>query len=226
MKLLVLFLSQLLCPVAWAQTSQEAQPSFQQAPTVPPDPSQPTQLPPSSPPATTLTVPGPNEVPIIVPAPAAVFPTAEPEPITFPVENPTNNQATAVPSELSKDRFLYDPTIGRDPFKIPLINVDKLTRAEPIVNEDSLEGAEIPDGVKVLAIIYDSRKPRALVEKISNKKPYLVFNKSRLGIGGGVVSEIREDEIVVVRSIETEGQTAVENIILRLNDKKKKEERK
>ncbi len=210
MKLLVLFLSlsQLLCPAGLAQTPQPTEPS------------------PSSPPTTTLTAPSPNEAPLVVPAPTAVFPSTELEPITFPIANPTNNQATAVPSELSKDRFLYDPTIGRDPFKIPMINVDKITRAEPVVNEDSLEGAEIPDGVRVLAIIFDSRKPRALVEKISNKKPYLVFNKSRLGIGGGVVSEIREDEIVVVRSIETEGQTAVENIILRLKDKKKKEEHK
>ncbi len=139
--------------------------------------------------------------------------------------NQNENQATVVPSEVITDKFQYDPTIGRDPFKIPLVNVDKF-KPVPIINEDSLEGASIPDGVKVLAIIYDPKKPRALVQKLSNSKSYTVFNKSRLGEGGGIVSEIREDEIIIVRSVETEGQAVIENVVLRLKDKKRKIESK
>ena len=155
-----------------------------------------------------------NPVP---PVPGAAAPSLQ--------QNQNDNQATVVPSEVITDKFQYDPTIGRDPFKIPLVNVDKF-KPVPIVNEDSLEGASIPDGVKVLAIIYDQKKPRALVQKLSNSKSYTVFNKSRLGEGGGIVSEIREDEIIVVRSVETEGQTVIENVVLRLKDKKRKIESK
>jgi len=145
---------------------------------------------------------------------------------------PGENQATVVPPEgeipgdPSKDKFYYDETVGRDPFKMPAINTGKGAGNEPIINEDSLEGAPIPDGVKILAIIYDPNKPRALVQKLSNKATYVVFLKSRLGEGGGIVAEIREDEIVVVRSIETEGQTTVENIILRLNNDQDKKRTK
>ena len=172
--------------------------------------------------------PNPQAAPTSTPAlPATIPVTTETPPQQAPqVGISFENQATAVPPEMGKDKFYYDPTVGRDPFKIPMINVGPLNRAEPVVNEDSLEGASIPEGVRVLAIIYDSKKPRALVQKLSNKKSYLVFNKSRLGVGGGVVSEIREDEIVVVRSQETDGQTTVEHIVLRLNDKKHKNEPK
>ncbi len=200
MKLMFLLFTLLSGFVLWAQTPQD--PSMASPP---PDPSG-TQAP-------AMTIP--SSIPVNMDMPAPPPPTASIE-----------NQATVLPPDANKDKFFYDPTIGRDPFKIPMINVGPLNRAEPIINEDSLEGVSIPEGVRVLAIIYDSKRPRALVEKLSNKKSYLVFMKSRLGIGGGVVSEIREDEIVVVRSIETEGQTNVEHIVLRLNDKKRKTDTK
>ncbi len=160
-----------------------------------------------------------------VPAPTASDAAVPGVPMPSFQPNQNDNQATVVPSEVITDKFQYDPTVGRDPFKIPLVNVDKF-KPVPVVNEDSLEGAPIPDGVKVLAIIYDQKKPRALVQKLSNSKSYTVFNKSRLGEGGGIVSEIREDEVIVVRSVETEGQTVIENIVLRLKDKKRKIESK
>lgn len=186
-----------------------------------PTPSPPTQPTPQSTPQLS-----PGEVTTTVPIPPP--PTSNPDVASpalpmpsFPQQNQSDNQATVVPAEVIPDKFQYDPTVGRDPFKIPIVNVDKF-KSSPVINEDSLEGAPIPNGVKVLAIMYDSKKPRALVRKLSNGKSYAVFNKSRLGEGGGIVSEIREDEIVVVRSVETEGQTVIENIVLRLKDKKRK----
>lgn len=208
MKLMFLFFTFLSGFVLWAQTPPEPY-----AAPPPPGPSEPAVPPPPA--ATSIPVTIPSSIPVNMDIPADQTPGVSIE-----------NQATAVPLDPNKDKFFYDPTIGRDPFKIPMINVGPLNRAEPVINEDSLEGASIPEGVRVLAIIYDSKKPRALVEKLSNKKSYLVFTKSRLGIGGGVVSEIREDEIIVVRSVETEGQTNVEHIVLRLNDKKRKNDTK
>lgn len=213
MKLMFLIFSFLSAMVLWAQTP----------PTTLPVPSPPTAPPPGAQQAQpTATEPGtiPSSIPVNIEAPPP--PGGAPAQLGISMDN----QATALPPDPQKDKFFYDPTIGRDPFRVPMVNIGPIKTGDIIINEDSLEGASIPEGVRVLAIIYDPKRPRALVEKLANKKSYLVFNKSRLGIGGGVVSEIREDEIVVVRSIETDGQTNVEHVILRLNEKKKKNEAK
>lgn len=171
------------------------------------------QTPPAAPAEQQVTTPPPS-----VP-PGSSAPSIPQSPAAQIESSLSENQATATQPEMSNDKYFYDETEGRDPFRIPRNVITTPGGVTIVENEDSLEGAPIPSGVKVLAIIYDSRKPRALIRKLSSGKTYTAYVKSRVGQGGGIVKEITEDEVVIQRSVEVEGETKVEIVSLKLNDK-------
>lgn len=107
---------------------------------------------------------------------------------------------------LKAEVLVYDADSGRDPFLRP--------QAKDVVifNPDSLEGVEIPSGVQVIAIAYDSKNPRALMLRVSDKKTYTVYKGTRIGVSGGVVESITEDTVTVRQDVEVDGRKVTERV--------------
>lgn len=178
--------------------------------------------------ADTKTAPEANPV-VPPPPPTSEVPSgaAAPEPSAVPPSAPAAAEATPPPvpgsssSEgsaffLPKDGYTYDPTGKRDPFKVfkilrsaggDRINADPESM-EPLQRWDL-------DRLQVVGILWDVRKPRAMVRD-PDGVVYTVTKNSKMGRNEGFVAVIREGELVVIETRFEEGNAVKEPRVLEL----------
>lgn len=133
-------------------------------------------------------------------------------------EAPPNEPGATAPT----DAFVYDPTGKRDPFEPDLpreaIQQPKVIQETPVTQEETaeqqtpkqtrpLEPLEAYDlsQLKVSAIIWDTKNPRAMITDPQRGTHYVKL-KTRIGRHNGFIAAIREGEIVVVEYGQENGQ--------------------
>lgn len=96
-------------------------------------------------------------------------------------------------------KYQYDPTGRRDPFKPFKLNQNlKLNLVSPIEKWDL-------DEFSVVGIMWGGKEPRAMI-KDPDGQMYTVNKKSKIGKNNGQVIKIREGEIVVVETTQHDGE--------------------
>lgn len=118
-----------------------------------------------------------------------------------------------IPQFAADDQYHYDPTGRRDPFQPyrkfrPTPSTVKIDSSDPLQRWDLAR-------FSIVAIMWEVRNPRAMI-KDPEDKTYLIQKSTKIGRNGGQVIAIREGEVVVVESIETEGVVTKEVKILEL----------
>lgn len=126
---------------------------------------------------------------------------------------PVVNEAPPAAAE-----YIYDPTGRRDPFKPYRVLVSgdsasakknkKLTQIDPLVRWDI-------EKYRVVGILWQVRAPKAMI-KDPEGSVHTVTKNTKIGRNKGYIASIREGELVVVETIEFEGQSSKETKILAL----------
>lgn len=101
----------------------------------------------------------------------------------------------------------------RDPFVVfPGLRVRKQgPRLGPVTQ---LERFDL-DQFRLIAIMWNVSRPKALLLDPENNN-YVVFKKTRIGRRNGYVADIREGELVVMETLEREGQMTFQPRVIRL----------
>ena len=111
------------------------------------------------------------------------------------IETPTFDSN---PHELF-EKYNYDPTGRRDPFKAFKSNINqKLSLISPLEKWDL-------DEFSVVGILWGGKEPRAML-KDPEGQMVTVNKKSKIGKNNGQVVKIREGQIVVVETIQHDGE--------------------
>ncbi|MBX9769117.1 MAG: pilus assembly protein PilP [Bdellovibrionales bacterium] len=137
-----------------------------------------------------------------------------------PLAPPTPKlSGSADPFEGLLEDFQYDPVGKRDPFA-PF--------SPPKIGTQGMVGPVFPlqrfsiEQLKLQGIIWDVNSPKALVVDPSNRA-HIIVKDDRIGQRNGYVAQIREDEVIIVESIDLNGRTIYQTRVLRmvLNSEKK-----
>ena len=157
-----------------------------------------------TPSAAEKTAPAQQAAPQQKAAPAAA-PTAATPPV--PAAKPLPSSLAGIPDD---DRP-FDPTGRRDPFRPP--RATAVTRTgEPI---SPLQRYEIGQ-LKLVAIIYDTTQPRAVVED-DQGLGYIVRVVTAIGANGGLVRDIERGRVLIEEdSIDFYGESHVSNVVMEL----------
>lgn len=123
------------------------------------------------------------------------------------------------PFEGLLEDFQYDPVGKRDPFA-PF--------SPPKIGTQGMVGPVFPlqrfsiEQLKLQGIIWDVNSPKALVLDPSNRA-HIIVKDDRIGQRNGYVAQIREDEVIIVESIDLNGRTIFQTRVLRMatNSEKK-----
>jgi type IV pilus assembly protein PilP len=118
-----------------------------------------------------------------------------------PPPPPGMSDATQIYQMTPINGYIYHPEGRRDPFKPylkPSLQSKKDAQVEPLQRYDL-------DELKVVGIIWDVQKPRAIVADPKGKV-YTILKSQKIGRNNGYVALIREGEIVVIESLEDEGR--------------------
>jgi len=122
------------------------------------------------------------------------------------VTPPASGDATAAAED-----FFYDPVGRRDPFRPPQ------ARAIAAVGPDRspLQRYELGQ-LKLVAVIYDTNAPRALVEDEAGLG-YIIKVGTEIGVNGGVVRAIDRGRVLVEEeSVDFFGTTRAAEVILEM----------
>lgn len=122
-----------------------------------------------------------------------------------PTANQGSQQSPGQPDQNSlfdivpQVEYVYDPTGKKDPFKpyrAPRIRGDNVQAApiDPLILADLTE-------FKLVAVLWNTPKPRAVVEDKTGKS-YTIQRNTRIGRNEGVVVDIRESEVIVVEKFD------------------------
>lgn len=130
----------------------------------------------------------------------------------LPVPAPVN------PEFAGDEQYTYEPGNRRDPFK-PYRNY----RPAPTGPGTGAGRADLSDPLQrwdvmrfsVMAIIWEVRSPKAMI-KDPEGTTYMIGKNTKIGRNGGYVVAIREGEVVIVETIDTEGVVTKEVKILEL----------
>lgn len=141
-----------------------------------------------------------------------------PEMIPPPPPTSVGDGATANVSSGSeysyKPNFSYDPTGRRDPF-LPFRIIQNLTVDSKKNDNKVLEPLQRFDveKIKVIGIIWDVKKPRAMV-KDPDGVVHTIVKDSKIGRNEGFVAAIREGEVVIIENrVENGKVVTVPNIM-------------
>jgi type IV pilus assembly protein PilP len=140
---------------------------------------------------------------------------------------PENITAPAPVPRMGNEDYTYDPTGRRDPFK-PYRTL-QMIQAKPPPSTSASAGAssnepQIPleplqrwdlERLKVIGILWEVRAPKAMVRD-PDGVVYTVMKNSKVGRYSGYVAAIREGEVVVIETLEYDGQSKKETKILEL----------
>ena len=142
-----------------------------------------------------------------------------------PVDPGLDLQSVPVPAS-GPDGYVYDPTGRRDPFKpYKALRISSQTSSgggaartgeEPIEPLDPLQRWDL-DRLAVIGILWDVKAPKAVLRD-PDGATYIVTKSSKIGRNQGYVATIREGEIVVIETLEVEGQVRREPKVLELKN--------
>lgn len=106
------------------------------------------------------------------------------------------------------EKFIFDPTLKRDPFQIIGIKeiIKKIENKGPVeeVITDPLQKSDLSD-FSVIGIMWEGVKPKAILKDKANRN-HLVFTGTRIGNRNGYVALIREGQVVVMEYEDEEGR--------------------
>lgn len=107
----------------------------------------------------------------------------------------------------------YKGADKRDPFEI----FSGLRKTAPGVRMGPVTQLERFDleQLRLVAIMWSVEKPKALIVDPENNN-YVVFKKSRIGRRNGYIADIREGEMVIMETLERDGQTSFQPRVIRL----------
>ncbi|MBC7371388.1 MAG: pilus assembly protein PilP [Bdellovibrionaceae bacterium] len=206
-------------PVSQAPQNGDLPPEFQDSTAtgsaIPPAPTEPPPNAQTTPPTSDASAP-PVSPAAAAPAPAApaVNEISPSVPATADQIPPMDSGAVPlIPQFATDDQYHYDPTGRRDPFQPyrkyrPAPSTIKIDLSDPLQRWDIAR-------FEIVAVMWEVRNPRAMV-KDPDGKIYMLQKTTKIGRNGGQVVAIREGEVVVVESIETEGVVTKEVKILEL----------
>jgi Tfp pilus assembly protein PilP len=116
-----------------------------------------------------------------------------------------------VPVAVLDDDRPFDPTGRRDPFRPPRANVVTRTGEPPT----PLQRYEIGQ-LKLVAIIYDTTEPRAVVED-DQGLGYIVRVGTAIGANGGRVRNIERGRVLIEEdSVDFYGESHLSNVVMEL----------
>ncbi len=145
--------------------------------------------------------------------PPPVMPGQQPTGQVASPGNDPNMKGSNDPLTGLLDPFEYQARGRRDPFTRP--TVDK-----PVA-EGSYHGPFLPlqrfnlTDLKLTAIIWDVSRPKAMIID-PDQKVHIVGPNTKIGKNNGYIAAIREGEIVVVETMEEEGNLVSSTKILRI----------
>ncbi len=114
-------------------------------------------------------------------------------------------------ASLADDDRPFDPTGRRDPFRPPRANVVTRTGEPPT----PLQRYEIGQ-LKLVAIIYDTVQPRAVVED-DQGLGYIVRVGTAIGANGGRVRNIERGRVLIEEdSVDFYGESHLSNVVMEL----------
>lgn len=154
-------------------------------------------------------------------------------------QNPAQSEGEKgqLSSPSSREEFEYDPTVLRDPFmpsksifpegSDPDLNsfISKSNKKEnpQKVETDPLLKLDLAT-VDLAAVILDPISPRALIVEHSKddagkaiERFYTIYRNTKIGMKNGVVSAIKENEVVITEMIESQGVRNYRTVYLRVN---------
>jgi len=135
--------------------------------------------------------------PAVPAAPAAAAPAATPSPDTV--------------ASLPDDDLPFDPTGRRDPFRPPRASAFARNGEPPT----PLQRYEIGQ-LKLVAIIYDTTQPRAVVED-DQGLGYIVRVGTAIGANGGRVRDIEKGRVLIEEdSVDFYGESHLSNVVMEL----------
>lgn len=108
----------------------------------------------------------------------------------------------------------YNGQEKRDPFAPYSVYVPQTASAPLVAPSSKLETYEI-DQLRLVGVIWDVSKPKALIITPSNET-YVIYNNTRIGKNNGKVASIREGEIVVVEAFYNNGKYSYQPKLLKL----------
>lgn len=170
----------------------------------------PAETPPSDPPQSQTPPPEPpplESVPSVPQEEASTPPVVEES--QMPTQGPS--QPPANPAlQPGPDGYVYDPTGRRDPFR-PYRTI-RTERTGPVALIEPLQTYDL-DQLSVVGIMWDIRSPRALVRD-SDGNLHTVVKNTKLGRNNGYVATIREGELVVIETLDQDGQAVRRSQVL------------
>lgn len=131
-------------------------------------------------------------------------------------QQPIGDGMTAPQINTTGDDYVYDPTGKRDPFK-PFKELrpiaDKGNGAS--VKQGSLEPLQRwdLDRLQVVGILWEVKRPRAMLRD-PDGAVYTIVKSSRVGRNEGIVTAIREGEVVIVETLYIDGAPQKEPRVL------------
>ncbi len=135
-------------------------------------------------------------------------------------EQPQQPEVVQAPTDPLLEGFFedinYNPTDRRDPF-LPYINPELRLALSPEIPLEPLQKVALGE-LKLVGIIWDVGKPKALVADPAGKSHIIVEN-SKIGTERGYVAAIREGEVIVVEPlISPEGLKSFQTKVLKLSN--------
>jgi type IV pilus assembly protein PilP len=121
-----------------------------------------------------------------------------------------------MPEFAGDDQYVYEPGDRRDPFK-PYRSFHPGSSSGPVNRADLTDPLQRWDinRFTILAIIWEVRNPKAMI-KDPDGITYMIGKNTKIGRNAGYVAAIREGEVVVVETVDTEGVITKEVKILEL----------
>lgn len=160
--------------------------------------------------------PPPPPLPQATPLAATTTPPAPSGNESNVMNNPKSIDNTKVTPEGRKviegigDFFVYVENDRRDPF-VPFSVPRPNTGTEELT---WLQRFEI-DQLALIGIIWDVRKPKCMFVD-PNGRTHVVGRNEKIGIRGGYIAEIRENEVVIVEKMKTAGLVSFQTRVVKL----------
>lgn len=132
----------------------------------------------------------------------------------------TKDQQTTIIAQIdqenSSDKYVYDPSGKRDPFKPFNLAPQVQAGATP------LENYEVGQ-LKLTAVLGDGENATAMVENAAGRG-FPVRKGTKIGLSGGEVVEIQKDKLLILEtSTDFSGQTKTRTVEMRLRTKEQSE---
>jgi type IV pilus assembly protein PilP len=147
-------------------------------------------------------------------APAGKLPPAPPAPAVVPATGSAAAAGAPSPGSIASlpdDDRPFDPTGRRDPFRPPRASAMTRTGEPPT----PLQRYEIGQ-LKLVAIIYDTAQPRAVVED-DQGLGYIVRVGTAIGANGGRVRDIERGRVLIEEdSVDFYGESHLSNVVMEL----------